>query len=72
MVTALTGNTALIPGDANDIATIIAVRWQVRQRGFELANRASAAAREAAERTNRALTRLAIALVLVLATTAGS
>ncbi len=72
VVTALANNTALTPHDANEIATTIESRWQeVRQRGSELANRASTAARQAAEATGKALMGLSIALVLGLAAAVG-
>jgi hypothetical protein len=72
LVTALASNTALTPRDANEIAATVEARWQeVRQRGSELANRASTAALEAAEATGKALMGLAIALVLGLAAAAG-
>jgi hypothetical protein len=62
----------LTPRDANEIATTIEGRWQeVRQRGSELANRASTTALQAAEATGKALLGLAIALVLGLAAAAG-
>jgi hypothetical protein len=72
LVAALAKNTALTPRDANQIATTIEARWrEVRQRGSELANRASTAALEAAEATGKALLGLAIALILGLAAAAG-
>lgn len=72
LVTALASNTALTPRDANEVATTIEGRWQeVRQRGSELANRASSAALQAAETTGKALLGLAIALVLALAAAIG-
>lgn len=72
LVTALAKNTALTSRDANEVAATIEARWQeVRQRGSELANRASTAALQAAEATGKALLGLAIALVLALAAAAG-
>jgi hypothetical protein len=72
LVTALAKNTALTPRDANEIATIIEARWQeVRQRGSEIANRASTAALQAAEATGKALMGLSVALILGLAAAAG-
>jgi hypothetical protein len=67
LVASIARNTALTPRDANEIATTIEGRWQdVRQRGSELANRASTAALQAAEATGKAILGLAIALVLAL------
>ena len=72
LVTALASNTALTARDANEIATTIEARWQeVRQRGSELANRASTAALQAAETTGKALLGLSIALLLGLAAALG-
>jgi hypothetical protein len=68
LVTALANNTALTARDADQLATTIEARWQgVRQRGSELANRASTAALQAAEATGKALLGLSIALLLGLA-----
>ena len=72
LVAALANNTALTPRDADQIATTIESRWQaVRQRGSELANRASTAVLQAAETTGKALIGLSIALVLGLAAAVG-
>lgn len=72
LVTALANNTALTRRDANEIATTIEARWQeVRQRGSDLANRASTAALQAAEATGKALMGLSVALILGLAAAAG-
>jgi hypothetical protein len=72
LVTALASNTALTQRDADDVATAIEARWQgVRQRGSELANRASTAALQAAEATGKALLGLSIALLLGLAAAVG-
>ena len=72
LVSALASNTALTPRDANEVATTIEGRWQgVRQRGSELASRASSAALQAAEATGKALLGLAIALTLGLAAAIG-
>lgn len=72
LVTALTDNTALTARDAAEIETTIEARWQeVRQRGSELAGRASTAALQAAEATGKALMGLSIALLLGLAAAVG-
>lgn len=72
LVAALADNTALTARDADEIATTIEARWQgVRQRGSELANRASTAVLQAAETTGKALMGLSIALVLGLAAAVG-
>jgi hypothetical protein len=72
LVTALASNTALTARDADEIATAIEARWQeVRQRGSELAGRASTAALQAAEATGKALLGLSIALLLGLAAALG-
>lgn len=72
LVTALANNTALTARDAAEIETAIEARWQeVRQRGSELAGRASTAALQAAETTGKALMGLSIALLLGLAAAVG-
>lgn len=72
LVTALADNTALTARDAAEIETTIEARWQeVRQRGSELAGRASTAALQAAEATGKALMGLSIALLLGLAAAVG-
>jgi hypothetical protein len=72
LVTALADNTALTARDADEVATTIEARWQgIRQRGSELANRASTAALQAAETTGKALLGLSIALILGLAAAVG-
>lgn len=72
LVAALANNTALTARNAEQIATTIEARWQeVRQRGSELASRASTAALQAAETTGKALLGLSIALLLGLAAAVG-
>ena len=72
LVKALAANTALSPGDANEIATAIESRWQdVRARAGEMKDRAETAALQAAETTGKALLGLSIALFLGLAAAVG-
>lgn len=67
VVQALARHTALGRADAEDIATQIETRWNaLTRRAAETAHRAKVAALQAADMTGKALTGLAIAMVLSL------